>query len=88
MDDGTDEWMEKASRPRRPLLYVMWWNKIVIARMTSYISSFVHLQRSSMVSKMSLIPHVVEQDCRCKVLLPFPYLICFLQLQRVWELDV
>jgi hypothetical protein len=23
MDDGTDEWMEKASRPRRPLLYVI-----------------------------------------------------------------
>jgi hypothetical protein len=23
MDDGTNGWMEKASRPRRPLLYVM-----------------------------------------------------------------
>jgi hypothetical protein len=23
MDDGTDGWMEKASRPRRPLLYVI-----------------------------------------------------------------
>ncbi len=24
MDDETDGWMEKASRPRRPLLYVIW----------------------------------------------------------------
>jgi hypothetical protein len=23
MDDGTDGWMEKASRPRRPLIYVI-----------------------------------------------------------------
>jgi hypothetical protein len=42
MDDGTDGWMEKASRPRRPLIYVIrtrcWFNVLLswIGLLTSF----------------------------------------------------
>ncbi len=32
MDDGMDGWMEKASRPQRPLLYVMFGSNLVRAQ--------------------------------------------------------
>jgi hypothetical protein len=37
MDDGTNGWMKKASRPRRPLLYVIPVNFPVIQKTPGYL---------------------------------------------------